>query len=231
MPRRPSPAQVKGAVGVAVAVIVAGVVVWLAGPGDEGGTDAQGPAVGQVEPAATPSPSHSSPSPASAATTPPPRAPCDTVAHRFAPRTIAVARVTRSASVVTPARAADGVPGAPPLTRRGKSLFAWDRQQGIAPGDPAGNVLLNAHTWPDGSALGNRLLALLHRGDRIVLRGDTAQLCYRVTERVEVLAARGLPRYYSRTGPPQLAIVVCSGRRLGPGVWEKRTVWFASPAA
>jgi hypothetical protein len=23
---------------------------------------------------------------------------------------------------------------------------------------------------------------------------------------------------------------VCSGRRLGPGVWEKRTVWFARPS-
>lgn len=57
------------------------------------------------------------------------------------------------------------------------------------------------------------------------------RLCYRVTERVEVLASRGLPRYYTKHGPPQLAIVVCSGRRLGPGVWEKRTVWFASPAA
>ncbi len=123
------------------------------------------------------------------------------------------------------------MPGAPPLTSEGKTVFAWDRVQGIRPGDPAGNVLLNAHTWPDGSALGNRLLAGLHRGDRIVVLGADARLCYRVTERVEVLASRGLARYYAKTGPPQLAIVVCSGRRLGPGVWEKRTVWFASPSA
>ena len=121
------------------------------------------------------------------------------------------------------------MPGVPPLTSGGKAVFAWDREQGIRPGDPAGNVLLNAHTWPDGSALGNHLLAGLHRGDRIVVRGDTARLCYRVTERVEVLAERGLPRYYATDGAPQLAIVVCSGRRLGPGEWEKRTVWFASP--
>jgi len=53
----------------------------------------------------------------------------------------------------------------------------------------------------------------------------------RVTERVEVLAEDGLPRYYAKTGRAQLAIVVCSGRRLGPGVWEKRTIWFASPRA
>jgi hypothetical protein len=109
-------------------------------------------------------------------------------------------------------------------------VFAWDRQQGIRPGDAAGNVLLNAHTWPDGTALGNRLLAGLQRGDRVVVFGANARLCYRVTERVEVRADQGMPRYYSTDGSPQLAILVCSGRRLGPGVWEKRTVWFASPS-
>jgi sortase (surface protein transpeptidase) len=109
-------------------------------------------------------------------------------------------------------------------------VFAWDREQGIRPGDPAGNVLLNAHTWPDGSALGNRLLAGLQVGDRIVVRGADDRLCYRVTERVEVAADADMPRYYETAGPPQLAILVCSGRRLGPGKWEKRTVWFASPS-
>lgn len=154
---------------------------------------------------------------------------CDTVHRAFDPRTIIVPGVSRAA-VVAPPRDANGVPGTPPLSSYGKSVFAWDRDQGIRPGDPAGNVLLNAHTWPDGSALGNRLLADLDRGDRIVVQGAAGELCYRVTERVEVLAERGLPRYYATDGPPQLAIVVCSGRRLGPGVWEKRTVWFAAPA-
>ena len=35
--------------------------------------------------------------------------------------------------------------------------------------------------------------------------------------------------YYARRGRPQLAIVVCSGPRLGPRNWATRTVWFASP--
>lgn len=207
----------------AVAVIVAGGVAWQAQPGDAGHTGAARThnAGGQLEPAASSSPPPSpSPSPS-----------CATVAHAFDPRTIVVPGVTKGASVVTPPREPDGAPGAPPLTTEGKALFAWDRAQGIRPGDPAGNVLLNAHTWPDGSALGNRLLAHLHRGDRIVVRGVDARLCYRVTERLEVLAERGLPRYFTTDGPPQLALVVCSGRRLAPGVWEKRTVWFASPSA
>ena len=207
----------KRAVAVAVAVIVVGGVGWLTRPGDErnpqGAEQSPSPA-GQVEPAASPSP----------------RPSCDKVSRAFDPRTITVPGVTRGASVVTPPRDANGVPGVPPLTSGGKSVFAWDREQGIRPGDPAGNVLLNAHTWPDGSALGNHLLAGLRRGDRIVVLGVNARLCYRVTQRVEVPAQRGMPRYYSTDGSPQLAIAVCSGRRLGPGEWEKRTVWFASPS-
>ena len=154
---------------------------------------------------------------------------CDPVTHGFAPTEISVPGATRGAAVVTPPRDANGIPGVAPLTTAGKSVFAWDRQQGTRPGGRAGNVLLNAHTWPDGSALGNRLLAALHRGDRLVVRGAPGRLCYRVTERVEVPADIQMYRYYDKVGPPQLAILVCSGTRLGPGVWTKRTVWFASP--
>ena len=139
--------------------------------------------------------------------------------------------IARRATVVMPPRVARFLPGAPPLTTAGKQQFAWDRKSGIRPGDRAGNVRLNAHVWPDGSAVGNRMLNGLYRGDRIVVHGTNLRLCYRVTKRVEVLASRGLLRFYAKDGRPQLAIVVCSGRRLGPGVWEKRTVWFARPSA
>jgi hypothetical protein len=209
--------QPKRTAAVGMALIVAMGVVWLARPGDDRepqvATRTPSPAR-NTKPAPTPSPSPS----------------CETVSRAFRPRTIAVPGITKTADVVTPPRDAKGVPGVPPLTSRGKSVFAWDREQGIRPGDLAGNVLLNAHTWPDGSALGNRLLAGLQRGDRIVVLGANKRLCYRVTERVEVPAERGMPLYYSTDGPPQLAIVVCSGRRLSPGVWTKRTVWFASPS-
>ncbi len=154
---------------------------------------------------------------------------CAPSGHPFRPRTVALPGTTRPLPVIAPPRDAGNVPGVPPLTAEGKWEFAWDAS--IAPGAPAGNVLLNAHTWPDGSALGNRLLGRLEKGDRIVVRGAGRKLCYRVTERVEVPAAQGLPRYYATDGPPQLAIVVCSGRRLGPGDWEDRTIWFASPQA
>jgi len=156
---------------------------------------------------------------------------CSPGSGGFDPRQITVPGVTRAATVVMPPRDAAGVPGTPPISTTGKTEFAYDRAQHVRPGDPAGNVLLNAHTWPDGTALGNHLLSGLQVGDRIVVVGADTRLCYHVTQRVEVLASKGLASYYDRKGPPQLAIVVCSGQRLGPGVWTKRTVWFASPQA
>jgi len=160
------------------------------------------------------------------------KASCGKVGAPFAPRRISVPGVTKGAAVITPPRDANNVPGTPPVSDAGKVVFAWDTAQGTEPGGKHGNVLLNAHTWPDGTALGNHLLAGLHKGGRIVVHGaGEKKLCYKVTEQVEVLASAGLPRYYDTKGPPRLAILVCSGQRLGPGEWTKRTVWFASPAA
>ena len=213
----------------AVAVLAAGAAWWARSDDPDGAARRQAAAAPAPVPSAVPTPGTElvvEPS-----TSFSPRADCATVAHAFTPRTITVPGVTRQAAVVAPPRDANGVPGTPPLSTYGKSVFAWDREQHVRPGAPAGNVLLNAHTWPDGSALGNRLLATLRVGDPIVVHGTDAELCYRVTERVEVRAEDGLARYYAADGPPQLAIVVCSGRRLGPGVWEKRTVWFAAPTA
>jgi hypothetical protein len=137
--------------------------------------------------------------------------------------------VRRAAAVVRPR--VRGVPGAPPLTSAGKWQFAWDKGWPIRPGDPHGNVIMNAHVWPDGSAIGNVMLARLGVGDRIVVRGTARMLCYRVVKEIQVSPREALRRYYRVGGKPRLAIVVCSGRRLGPGVWEKRTIWFAAPRA
>lgn len=161
-----------------------------------------------------------------------PRAlPCR-VGDPFDPVGIAIDGVTAGSPVVGLPRDGSNVPGVPPLTSSGKGEFAWDEPPGIRPGSRRGNVLLNAHTWPDGSALGNALLRELDEGETIVVRGARGQrLCYRVSERIEVLASAGFPRYYQDTGKPQLALLVCSGRRLGPGSWTHRTIWFARPVA
>ena len=230
---RPAVAAVVAAL---LAVAVALGAMSLLGPDDRstGGDSSSGPSVtAKVDPPSTTTSAPATTTTSAPATTTAPakqaaRAECDKRAAPFTPQRITVPGVTRGATVISPPRDSGNVPGTPPLTTAGKTMFAWD--DAIAPGTDAGNVLLNAHTWPDGTALGNHLLAGLQQGDRVVVIGDSARLCYQVTERVEVLASKGLPRYYDTDGPPQIAIVVCSGRRLGPGNWEKRTVWFASPS-
>lgn len=154
---------------------------------------------------------------------------CRPAERAFRPTSVSIPGIVDATSVVALPRDARDVPGVPALTSTGKNQMAFDLGSGVRPGGARGNALLNAHTWPDGSALGNTLLAGLHENDRILVRGESAVLCYKVTERVEVPAKKANARYFAETGQPQIAIVVCSGERLGPGIWTKRTLWFASP--
>lgn len=161
-----------------------------------------------------------------------PRPLCETGATEpFTPTRISVEGVVRKAPVLALPRDGNNVPGVAPLTEAGKHEFAWDRPPGVMPGSAKGNVLLNAHTWPWSSApaLGNLMLDDLRTGDRIVLYGAHTHLCYRVTRQVTIRAEQRYADYYDTEGKPQVAIMVCSGVRRGPGDWADRTVWFASP--
>lgn len=150
-------------------------------------------------------------------------------ARPFVPTRITVPRVTTNAEVLALPRDANNVPQAPPISSKGKTQFAWDEPT-IKPGAPKGNVLINAHTWPDGTALGNHLLEELRVGGLIVVRGEGgAELCYIVTKRDVIVASDGSWEYYEQNGPPQIALIVCSPPRLGPGNWKHRTIWYASP--
>lgn len=202
---------VVGIVALALAVLLA----WLLLGGDE----KPGPPRAVPPPAATPTPTPT-PEPA-------PVDPCTRPATGpFVPTAITVPGVAGRARVLALPRDAAGVPGVPPVAD--KMSFAWDRG-GVRPGSAAGHVLLNTHTWPDGSAMGNRLLDGLEVGGRLVLRSGAKVACYTVTERTEVRASDGFPGWDAVDGPPEVVIVVCSGRRLGPGEWTHRTLWFASP--
>ncbi len=161
---------------------------------------------------------------------PKPKPGCSTRTNPFIPKAVKVTGVG-TVPVIALRRDRDNVPGAPPTNNRGRGQMAFDLDSGIRPGDEQGNALLNAHTFPDGQALGNALLAELEEGDRVIVRGKRGQLCYRVTDRIEVRDGdkRARDRYYDKHGNPQIAIAVCSGRRLGPGHWTHRTLWFASP--
>lgn len=197
------------AVALAVLLMVA-VVAWLLRPDHH--STAPPPAAAPTS--ATPTP-----------TVKPATGPCATPPQRpFVPTSIAV--VGRSSAVRPVPRTAQGVMGV--LAESDRTDFATDLG-GIRAGSSHGRVLLNTHTWPDGSAMGNRLLAHLRVGGRIVLRARGSTACYRVVSRQEVLASAGYPGWDRRTGRPEAVIVVCSGTRLGPGDWTHRTLWFARP--
>lgn len=204
------------AAGALVLAVVICLMVWL--------VLRDGPAPAPA-PVATPQVTVTPPSPS---TEPEPEPRCARSARTgFVPTGISVEGVVRRTAVVGLPRDAAGVPGVPPVND--KQVFAWDLG-GVEPGSDAGQVLLNTHTWPDGSAMGNALLGAFDVGDELVLRGDDGSFaCYEVTERVEVRAEDGYPGYGATDGPPRVVIVVCSGDRLGPGQWTHRTLWFAEP--
>lgn len=161
---------------------------------------------------------------------------CSEASSPFTPPSVEIPGVVGRTRVLALGRDQNGVPRPPPLTDDGKRQLAWDKASRIRPGGPRGVVRLTAHTYPrdgsHGTALGNELLARLRTGDRVLVSGGRGELlCYEVTRQVQVRAERSLPGYYASTGAPRLAILVCSGRRRGPGDWSHRTVWFAVPVA
>ena len=149
---------------------------------------------------------------------------------KFRPTALGIKKVTPRRTVLALGRDARNVPKAPPLTDSGKRQFAWDAKDKIRAGSRHGVIKLNAHTYPDGSAIGNTLINRLYEGARIVVRGAKGQQrCYDVVDRVQIPAEKRYRRYYRTDGPGRLAIAVCSGVRRGPGNWSHRTLWFAKP--
>lgn len=196
-----------------VAVLVIALLAWWLGRDEEPPAAAPAPV-----PVATPTTSLPTPEPH----------PCAGQSRvGFVPTRLSAPGVVRKAEVIGVPRDAQGVVGV--LPHADNENFAWDLG-GVEPGASEGHVLLNTHTWPNGAAMGNRLLEGLQVGDDLRLEGaDGAFACYRVGERVEVRVEDGYPGWSADDGPPRVVIVVCSGERRGPGDWSHRTLWFADP--
>lgn len=153
--------------------------------------------------------------------------PCDHAARKpFTPTTADFPGIATNLPVIALGRDGD-VPGVPSVGAT--HTVAFDAP-GPHPGARVGLVRLNAHTWPNGGALGNQLLAQFDVGDVLMLSAGRSSLCYRVTERVEVDANADYDRFYELEGKPEFALIVCSGQRRGPGDWSKRTIWWGTPA-
>lgn len=208
-------ARLAAVVAAALVCATVAVILWLSG-GDE-----PGPGADAATPGATPTPATSTP------TAQEPDDHC-TALGPFPPRRIVIPGLLEAEVVAVPRDDRD-VTGVLPLSD--KERFAWDMPPSVQPGQRHGNVLLNTHTWSDGSAAGNRLLDGLHEGDRVILRGSGQRQCYEVDRRIEVPATDGYPPYYEDDGPHRVAIIVCSGERTGPGEWSHRTIWFARAVA
>jgi hypothetical protein len=148
----------------------------------------------------------------------------------FVPVKVKIAKIG-TVKVMGRNRSRTGVPKAPPLTTTGKSRIAWDRG-GVKPGSLVRHVLMNAHVWPDGSAVGDQLNLRLKRRTIVKVMGAQGQVqCYQVKKRKIGRNGKRLAKFYygNATSKPRLAIVTCTGERLGPGNWAKRSVWLAKP--
>jgi hypothetical protein len=154
---------------------------------------------------------------------------CQRPARGFVPVKAALPALGRSVRVIQVPRTRSNAVGAGPVTERGKWLMAMDPK--TRPGNGRGTVILSGHAWPDGSALGNAMVRDLQVGDHLKLRGKKGQrACYEVSERVSYRANKVPVRKVFRPhGAERVAIVTCSGRRLGPGHWTRRTIWYAVP--
>ena len=153
---------------------------------------------------------------------------CVKAGKRFRPTSLGIPGISKRRTVLALGRDRRNVPKAPPLSDSGKRQYAWDTKDKIKAGARHGVAKLNAHTYPDGSAIGNDLIRELYEGDRLDVQGRRGQQrCYKVIDRVQIPAEKRFKRYYRTSGPHRLAIAVCSGVRRGPGDWSHRTIWFA----
>jgi hypothetical protein len=169
------------------------------------------------------------PSGDSAATRAPQAIACKRPAHRFVPTRAQLPSLGRTVRVIQVKRTSSGAVGAAPVTDAGKRVIAMDPR--TKPGSRHGSVLLNGHTWPDGSAIGNAMLQNLWKSDGIVLADkDGHRACYVVSKRKSYPVHQVPERNAFRSsGPEQVVIVACSGKRTSPGHWTRRTLWYAKP--
>lgn len=124
---------------------------------------------------------------------------------------------------------ADGAPATPP-GNDGYTLAWYDK--GPQAGSGAGHVVLTAHTFRYGGALGNDLNAgLLSPGAVFRISDDAGHtVCYRFSHALKVRVADYDPRsdvLYDEAGDPELVLVVCADYPLTGGDPQSRALYYA----
>ncbi|MGN6722159.1 MAG: class F sortase [Marmoricola sp.] len=169
---------------------------------------------------------------------------CTATRGYFTPARAVVSGGVGRVTVVGVGLTRTGQMAAPPKTNTGLHEFGW-YDKGYPPGYGSGSVAMDAHVYfPNGTlrsnqgglALGNNLLLHLFKGGTVTLyhSSGTRHVCFRVTSRTQYTPAGAQAQMhnvvYGHPGYEQLAIVVCSGTRLGSGTYTKRTIWYATAA-
>lgn len=188
-------------------------------------------------PSRTPSTGHSPTirSTPAASATPGLPAGCTASPSPMVPTRIEVGSRGVDSPVLSLGMADDGSIATPPFDQ--PRSVGWFNQ-GPRPGSSQGKVVLTAHTFHAGGALGNQLVDAdqgLHPGDVIRLRDANGQVqCYRYAAAQKIMVKDYDPSstaIYDTTGRPMLAIVVCWDWEPSTRFWASRIVFYATPMA
>ncbi|WP_148060582.1 class F sortase [Luteococcus japonicus] len=159
---------------------------------------------------------------------------CSTSASPLVPTRITLGDVASDAPVMSLGLAADGTAAAPPKDQ--PKTVGW-YNLGPRPGSDKGKVVLTAHTYHRGGALGNALNSEqgLRLGDVIRLTDASGRtLCYRHTRTAKVMVKDYDPKstvLYDDHGAPMLAIVICWDYERSTKFWASRIIFYAEPLA
>lgn len=224
--------RIRYAVIAVVAVVLAALVYYLSKPD---GQSAEPLPTGSVSMATDP-PESRSPAPVespSVVDSPPAR--CVTTATKgFTPTRYTIESLDVDEPVVSLPLTDDGSIPAPPKSEARAAAW-WN--EGPAPGDDEGRVILSIHTYRNGGALGNELLdektdkTPLKKGDLIVLHDDEGHTaCYEYADFTEIVAADYDPDsdvMLKEDGSPSLVLIICTAFDWDTEIWENRALFYA----
>ncbi|MEL4357296.1 MULTISPECIES: class F sortase [unclassified Luteococcus] len=157
---------------------------------------------------------------------------CSTQMSPMVPTKVTMGQVTSDSPVLSLGLADDGSIATPPFSQ--PFSVGWFNG-GPKPGSGKGKVVLTAHTFHKGGALGNALQSGLKQGDIIRLTDASGKtLCYRYTSSTKLMVKDYDPNstaVYDTGGKPMLAIVICWDWDAARKFWDSRVVYYAEPLA
>ncbi len=137
------------------------------------------------------------------------------------------------ASIVTLSLTAEGDLGTP--SDKDKTSAGWFPS--VLAGTARGTVLMDGHTYHDGSALFQPTFKQQVRAGMLARLScaDGHAFSYRISEVTLDLSPASYPRFvtsrslYAADGPPQLVMITCTDYLASQRVWANRAVVIATP--